>query len=575
MKIKVIIAGLTLLNIMSATAFANQLNLPTQINSETHNITISGALDESHGGIWINLFVRDSQNNLVVADQKLSEADGTYSFTFNGELALDTGGDFTYKTISQMGDVANSTFTYYKVSDFSEIVQSINDAANTTAINNLWGTEFNVKLLSSKNPKLKAMIDAGKTASINSLLYEIDNTPLVEGAVPPINNITVDNIATVIDRISLILDIEEASSATQIKNLLTTENIALLELQDDAVLTKALADTNRSYFETKLASSQKKYLKPQDLVDDIRDCYILTRCNYEKGTTSLQKIINDYPKAFDLTIYNSSGNNKTVVLSNISAAIENKTINTIADIQYILNCYVASTSTGDDEIIITPGSNSNNNKNNSNNDSVIPYPGVITNPSYNPSDVVTPNIIAFKDLGSYSWAEESINALVKLGVVNGVTNESYEPSRNVTRAELCKMVCGVFDIAPKTDGANKFGDVSSNDWYFGFVNALSNNNAVSGTTEKTFSPNVGITRQDVAVIVCRLLKGQGKADVELDENDVFEDQNEADKYASEAVSVLKKLGIVQGSNGKFNPKNQITRAEVAKLIYEVYKYINK
>lgn len=70
--------------------------------------------------------------------------------------------------------------------------------------------------------------------------------------------------------------------------------------------------------------------------------------------------------------------------------------------------------------------------------------------TYNPviKDPATPtpapgNNSVFTDLGSVSWAEQSIMALYNMGIVNGMGDGLFEPSAPVTREQFAKMIVGV------------------------------------------------------------------------------------------------------------------------------------
>ena len=53
---------------------------------------------------------------------------------------------------------------------------------------------------------------------------------------------------------------------------------------------------------------------------------------------------------------------------------------------------------------------------------------------------------------------------------------------------------------------------------------------------------------------------------------MFSDDASIDAYAKEAVYALADLGVINGTgNGMFNPKGTATRAEAAKIIYEILK----
>lgn len=51
---------------------------------------------------------------------------------------------------------------------------------------------------------------------------------------------------------------------------------------------------------------------------------------------------------------------------------------------------------------------------------------------------------------------------------------------------------------------------------------------------------------------------------------VFPDGGSVSSWASPYVQTLVALGVVGGSNGMLNPRAEITRAEIAKLLVEIY-----
>ena len=54
----------------------------------------------------------------------------------------------------------------------------------------------------------------------------------------------------------------------------------------------------------------------------------------------------------------------------------------------------------------------------------------------------------------------------------------------------------------------------------------------------------------------------------------FDDMSEASDYAEEAIINLSKAKIVEGSDGKFNPKANLTRAEAVVIILRIGEKLN-
>lgn len=177
----------------------------------------------------------------------------------------------------------------------------------------------------------------------------------------------------------------------------------------------------------------------------------------------------------------------------------------------------------------------------------------------------------FTDLDSVSWAKDAIKYLYDNDIASGTSDTTFSPNEHLTREQFVKIICGAFNV-PSSSQAVSFKDVKKGAWYESFVKDACGAGLVSGTSKDTFGVGQKITRQDLAVIIYRAvgdkIKAEGKAPV-------FNDKAEIDGYAVAAVTVLSKAGIINGSNGNFNPKNYCTRAEMAKIVYGVISNIGE
>ena len=83
----------------------------------------------------------------------------------------------------------------------------------------------------------------------------------------------------------------------------------------------------------------------------------------------------------------------------------------------------------------------------------------------------------------------------------------------------------------------------------------------NGVSDGT-NPNANITREQLVTMMYRYA-GSPKADGKLDS---FSDSASVSTYAADAMQWAVANGIVNGSNGKLNPQNNATRAEVAAIL---------
>ena len=73
-----------------------------------------------------------------------------------------------------------------------------------------------------------------------------------------------------------------------------------------------------------------------------------------------------------------------------------------------------------------------------------------------------------------------------------------------------------------------------------------------------------VTRQDVAVILDRIHKISASGNAVS-----FSDSADISDYASDAVGRLSAAGVINGSDGKFMPKSNCTRAQAACMVYRM------
>ncbi len=181
----------------------------------------------------------------------------------------------------------------------------------------------------------------------------------------------------------------------------------------------------------------------------------------------------------------------------------------------------------------------------------------------------------FADLAGFDWAKEHIMALYNKGVIDGIGDKKFAPEQTVTREQFVKIASALCTM-PEAPSDAGFEDVVSGSWYEKYVNGAKAISLISGKDEKTFGVGENITRQDAAVVLFNALKISKPEAVEgisIDELG-FADSDSISAYALYAVSVLNKLGVINGdNNGYFNPTANATRAEAAVMINKVLKLI--
>ncbi len=171
----------------------------------------------------------------------------------------------------------------------------------------------------------------------------------------------------------------------------------------------------------------------------------------------------------------------------------------------------------------------------------------------------------FRDVPKGSWCYEYVEELAGKGIVGGY-NGAFYPTESVTREEFVKMLLGMLEIEP-TETAAAFGDVKENEWYTPYVATAAKLGIVDGIGGGTFGIGQTITRQDMAVMVQRALEATGGSLTQTGAVKRFTDDEIISGYAKEAVESLVRAGVISGDeNGRFNPQDNLTREQAAKII---------
>ena len=111
-----------------------------------------------------------------------------------------------------------------------------------------------------------------------------------------------------------------------------------------------------------------------------------------------------------------------------------------------------------------------------------------------------------------------------------------------------------------------FKDVKAGEWYSDYIAAAYENGAVIGLSEDNFGVGEYVTREQLAVIIYRILLRKGIV-FKKDETSLSDVESISD-YAKEAVLAMEASSIIMGyDDGSFKPFLEASRAAAAAIIY--------
>lgn len=166
---------------------------------------------------------------------------------------------------------------------------------------------------------------------------------------------------------------------------------------------------------------------------------------------------------------------------------------------------------------------------------------------------VTPTFVAdngsqtesksYSDVKTGDWYADAVKYVSDKGLMSGTGSDKFAPSATTTRAMLMTVLA-------RYAGEDTTGGAT---WYEKGMNWAKAKGVSDGT-----NPNANITREQLVTMMYRYA-GSPKADGKLDS---FSDAASVSTYAADAMQ----WAVVNGSNGKLNPQNNATRAQVAAIL---------
>ena len=110
------------------------------------------------------------------------------------------------------------------------------------------------------------------------------------------------------------------------------------------------------------------------------------------------------------------------------------------------------------------------------------------------------------------WAEDTINQVTDKGLMKGTADRTFSPDVTLSRAMFVTMLWrldGEPAAGADESAGGQFKDVEEGSWYEEAVTWGVSNHIVNGTTDTTFSPNDSLTREQMATFLYRYTKYKG------------------------------------------------------------------
>ena len=108
----------------------------------------------------------------------------------------------------------------------------------------------------------------------------------------------------------------------------------------------------------------------------------------------------------------------------------------------------------------------------------------------------------YTDVPDGHWANTAISTMTGLGIVQGHSATTFDPSAPITRAQFA-AICARFDTG-KSNGSRTFSDIKGH-WAKAYIERAAELGWISGFQDGTFRPDAYITRAQAVTMINRML----------------------------------------------------------------------
>ena len=462
--------------------------------------------------------------NIVYVSEKNASAKGEWNFDF----ALENSGLYTaYVGSKALNENEVTEFYFINKAKFDAVSAALNSAETAAEI-----SEVLKNSAADLGVPIENINDADAVAAL--LKTEFGNS-----APEP------KEMQRLLKTCCMIADLNggKISTLKEYAEVLCKNGAACANYLTDTVLSDACGKLSKKGFD----GSEEFYNKAEDVI-------IVSAINNGSADT-VKNILSDYKTKL--------GANGVSISDKLVEAMTKQSFSNVADVKNFIVNYTESGSGGNSSSSGSSGSGGSGGTGSSfgSKNTYIGKEAELPNTSDEDSKTIYP----FDDIADIPWAADAITQLSYRGVLNGKSERLFTPNDNVTREEFAKIITVAFKLN-LVNTECPFGDVDENNWAYPYIRSAYKAGIIKGVSDTEFGYGQNITREDLCVMINRMLT-VGELTLPQVDGGVFGDDGEISDYAKESVYYLERAGIILGDGTNFNPKASATRAEAAKIVY--------
>ncbi|MDH6430396.1 MULTISPECIES: S-layer homology domain-containing protein [unclassified Paenibacillus] len=175
----------------------------------------------------------------------------------------------------------------------------------------------------------------------------------------------------------------------------------------------------------------------------------------------------------------------------------------------------------------------------------------------------------FSDLTEIQQTKSAaILEAARLGLLKGDPNGQFRPTATMTRQELAAILAKTLKLDSSVNSASSFRDVSDSSWSVSAIEAVKKAGFMEGDLTGNFNPSRPVTREELAVIFVRAIRGTGAQGGQANK---VNDESTISNWAKEYTDVALRLKLIDSPEDMFSPKGTVQRQDMASFLLNIFK----
>lgn len=175
--------------------------------------------------------------------------------------------------------------------------------------------------------------------------------------------------------------------------------------------------------------------------------------------------------------------------------------------------------------------------------------------------------LPFEDVREDYWFYDGAEFCYGNGIVKGMNEYTFGRNGGLTRAQFVTMLAGLEGVDTSAYTADVFCDVKESHWFYSAVAWAYDNDVINGMTEDSFEPNGVLTRAQLAAVMKNYMNGKYEVELKDDAFDKFTDKPKSEYWYYDAMKYAVSAELLSGnSDGTLAPTGTVTRAQAVVML---------